>query len=73
MKSVGLKKINGLYGNYANLWDLKNQRSIWKLCKSVGLKKNQRSIWELCKSVGLYVLSDGNTEICGKKSEKGDR
>ena len=57
MKSVGLKKINGLYGNYANLWDL----------------KNQRSIWELCKSVGFYVLSDENTEIRGKKSEKGDR
>ena len=57
MKSVGLKKISGLYGNYANLWDL----------------KKQRSIWELCKSVGLYVLSDENTEICGKKSEKGDR
>ena len=57
MKSVGLKKISGLYGNYANLWDL----------------KKQRSIRELCKSVGLYVLSDENTEICGKKSEKGDR
>ena len=32
-----------------------------------------KSIWELCKSVGFYVLSDENTEICGKKSEKGDR
>ena len=57
MKSVGLKKNNGLYGNYANLWDLKNQ---WP-------------IWELCKSAGFYVLSDENTEIRGKKSEKGDR
>ena len=38
-----------------------------------GTKKNQRSIWELCKSVEFYVLSDENTEIRGKKSEKGDR
>ena len=38
-----------------------------------GTLKKQRSIWELCKSVGLYVLSDENTEIRGKKSEKGDR
>ena len=42
---MGLKKINGLYGNYANLWDFK---------KNNGLYGNYANLWDFKKNNGLY-------------------
>ena len=50
---MGLKKISGLYGNYANLWGLKkisglygNYANLWGLKKINGLYGNYANLWD---------------------------